>query len=508
MKIEKFLLAGILLTALVIRVWGVNYDLPYIYHPDEPIYITIAQGIFKTGDLNPHFFNYPSLFFYINAIAYIPYYWAGKLAGVFQMPSNIEAPLTIVMGVTRVQKPSFVLLGRMLTILFSIGTVGLTYKAGKQLTKQIFPAVIASFLMAISLGNVTNSRYITPDTYVVFFASASLLASLKVYQRGGKWDYIIAGICIGLTASSKYNGVLVILPLILAHFSRYGRAVLRHSGIYLAFLFVIMAFVFTTPFSIIDFSSFLQDITYEGHHYATGHVGMDGHSFVWYIKFMWQTGGIIYFLAFFEIIRGLISRSKEILILAIFPVVYFVFISSLAVRNDRTFLPLTPFLFVLASSFLSFGMTQIKNIPGKMLRYFSYAAIATLICLMLFYPMNVTISDTINLTQSDSREVSRKWIEDSIPAGSKIAVESYSPFVDPNKYAVKGVVQAIDYPTDWYVSNSYDYLVLSKLLYGRFFNEPTKYLKEISEYNAIFSKFILIKEFTSSNDEILIYKIK
>jgi len=59
---ESILIGIILLIALSVRLWGVNYDLPYIYHPDEPGYIAISQNIFKTGDLNPHFFNYPSLF--------------------------------------------------------------------------------------------------------------------------------------------------------------------------------------------------------------------------------------------------------------------------------------------------------------------------------------------------------------------------------------------------------------------------------------------------------------
>ena len=85
----------ILLLAFALRTWGINYDLPYIYHPDEPGYISIALNIVKTGDLNPHFFNYPSLFFYINSFAYFLAEVIGKLTGV--IPSFILYGIQLVL---------------------------------------------------------------------------------------------------------------------------------------------------------------------------------------------------------------------------------------------------------------------------------------------------------------------------------------------------------------------------------------------------------------------------
>jgi len=113
---EFAVIITILFMAFLLRIWGIDYDLPYIYHPDEPGYIIISQNIFKTGDLNPHFFNYPSLFFYINAFAYIPYYLVGKLIGIFRTPGDIVPPLSLAMGVTRAPMPSAVLLGRFITV--------------------------------------------------------------------------------------------------------------------------------------------------------------------------------------------------------------------------------------------------------------------------------------------------------------------------------------------------------------------------------------------------------
>jgi len=123
-RIGKLITIGtVLLVAFFLRIWRINYDLPCIYHPDEPGYITISQNIFKTGDLNPHFFNYPSLFFYINAISYIPYYLFGKMVGIFHTRDDILPPISLAMGVTLAQMPTTVLLGRIITISFGIGTV-------------------------------------------------------------------------------------------------------------------------------------------------------------------------------------------------------------------------------------------------------------------------------------------------------------------------------------------------------------------------------------------------
>ncbi len=81
LKTREFGLAGewvllllILLTAAALRFWGAYFDLPYIYHPDEPVNIGIVQGMLATGDLNPHAFYYPSLFYYLNALGAAIYF--------------------------------------------------------------------------------------------------------------------------------------------------------------------------------------------------------------------------------------------------------------------------------------------------------------------------------------------------------------------------------------------------------------------------------------------------
>ena len=71
------ILLFIAIISILFRSWGTFSALPYMYHSDEPKHIIRIIKIFETGNLNPHFFNYPSMFLYVNAFSYFPYYYIG-----------------------------------------------------------------------------------------------------------------------------------------------------------------------------------------------------------------------------------------------------------------------------------------------------------------------------------------------------------------------------------------------------------------------------------------------
>ncbi len=502
------LLCFILTIALLVRIWGVNHDLPYIYHGDEPIYLKISQNMFKTGDLNPHFFKYPSLFIYVNSAAYIPYYLLGKLQGIFETRQDILLPISLMTGVAKAPMPSTVLLGRMTSVLFGVGAVWMIFFLGKQLTGKVLVGLLASLMLALSTTNVIESRTVTPNIYVVFFATAALLAIILVYQQGKTWHYLIAGVCIGLTASSKYNGGLIILPLFLAHFFRHGKIELKERNLHHALLLAGLGFFATTPFAILDFKLFIRDFVAEGRHYSRGHAGMEGNTLQWYLGYMWQTAGIIYILATLEVLRGFYSRSKEIIILSVFPIIYFLFINSFVVRNDRTFLPLTPFLFVLAASFIAYLLYRAKNLESTILRKLSVLAIICLVAAGIIQSASQTISDTLQLTSENSRKIASLWISNNLPSGSQIGIGSYAPFVEPTQFSVQAFRRIISNEPEWYIEHGFEYLIFAQRLYGRFYLEPERYSTEVSQYDNFFNQFTLIKRFDDVNNEIRIYKVE
>lgn len=505
---ELIILGIIILLALCVRVWGISYDLPYIYHPDEPDMVRIIQNMFKTGDPNPHFFSYPSLFIYVNALAYVPYFIFGKIIGIFATRNDIFAPITLVMGVTKTQLSSSILLGRFISVILGVGTVGLTFAAGRKLSGKLIVGVLAALMVAISPTNVWHSRFITPDTLVVFFVVASFVAIVFVYQQGKTRHYIIAGICIGLTAASKYNGGLIVLSLLLAHFFRYGRTALKERNLYLSLVMCGVGFLVATPYALLDYKNFFNAVISAGSVYSSSHAGMEGNTLQWYIEYLWSTGSIILILGVLEIFRGIYTRSKEIILLSLFPVLYFLFISSFFIRNDRTILPLTPFLILLAASFLGFLLEKARELLSKEWRRVSIAAVACFSMVTFIQPASVTISQTKQLTTVNSRETARIWIQNNLPPGSKIAIEAYTPFIDPTRFAVYGFFKMIEHKPEWYIEQGFDYLIFGQNMYGRFYLDPKRYSVEISQYDDLFERFQLVKMFTDGGYEVRIYKVK
>ncbi len=141
-RIELSLLVIILLVALGLRVWAIDFGLPYLYHPDEPSKIEIAQHIVKTGDLNPHYFKKPTLLIYANALLYLPYYAVGKAKGEFTTIADIPPPERLNMGVGHIGAPGAVVMGRTLTALVGVLGVLLTWVVGRRLFGRPEPALL------------------------------------------------------------------------------------------------------------------------------------------------------------------------------------------------------------------------------------------------------------------------------------------------------------------------------------------------------------------------------
>ena len=502
----KWLFIGITLLAMSLRIWGISFGLPYLYHPDEPGYVMIAQNMFKADDLNPHFFRYPSLFFYINALAYVPYYLVGKLAAAFHGPAGIAAPRMLEMGVGQTAMPTTFLLGRIVTATFGCGAVALAFLCGWRLTNRTTVGLLSAFIMAISPTNVANSRFITPDTFLVFFVLLTFWGSVQMLQQGRTWQYMLAGIAAGLAAGTKYNGALIVVCVVSAHFLRCGRKGFRERNLYLALALSAAAFLVTTPFAILDHQRFLADLQFEARHYSTGHSGMEGNTLNWYLTYLWRVEGPVALLAVVEILRGIYAGAKRTVLLSVFPLVYFTFISGFAVRNARTLLPVTPFLLLLASSLLVYLVSQTQSRRPNTRRLLSFA-VGALVVVSLAWPLVRMVEDGVRLTTVDSRETGRIWIARNLPAGARIAIESYAPYVDPQYFSVQGFTSMIEHTPDWYRDNGFDYLVFGQGMFRRFFREPDRYPNQVLRYEDLFRAFNMVKTLTDGGYEVRIYAL-
>ena len=69
-------LGALLLLALATRLLRCSEGLPYLHRYGEPNLASRSLNMLKTGDLNPHWFNYGSLTIYLHAaVDYVAFLW-------------------------------------------------------------------------------------------------------------------------------------------------------------------------------------------------------------------------------------------------------------------------------------------------------------------------------------------------------------------------------------------------------------------------------------------------
>jgi len=501
---QHLLLLIILGLAIWLRFWGIRFGLPYLYHPDEPNKIYFAQQILKTGDLNPHYFLKPSFFIYLNTIVYLPYIALERILGNEVTISSLQPPFMLVMGTGYTPQPRTVLIGRLLSLTMGTLSVLGIYFLAKIGFENTFYALLSAFFLAIAPDQISHSRYITPDIYVVFFTILTAMGAYRIYQYGKSRDYLFAFISVGLAASVKYNAGLVFIFPLASHVLRKGINGLLEWKFYLFGLSSLLTFIILNPYTVLDFPTFYEGLTSEASHYSTGHPGMEGQSFAFYINFFFNTYGIIAILGLIGILIALIKRDRKWIIFLSFPLIYFVFISCFKVRNDRTGLPISPFLILFCVYTLKMLFDRFWQ--GRDIHKVFFTIVLTL---MLAIPMiSQDVQNAQHLTQKDSRETARVWIKKHIPLYTHIYLEAYCPYVDPSQYHVGASNSLIDHDIEWYQENGYNYVIACQGMFQRYFNQPLLYPEQVDQYNKIFYTLQLEKEFTDGDYRVLIFRVQ
>jgi 4-amino-4-deoxy-L-arabinose transferase-like glycosyltransferase len=496
-------LAGVLLMALVLRLWGLDFGLPYVEHPDESFWVNGALKIVKTGDLNPHNFIYPSLLLYVDALAYRVDYGIGRLFGAFNNLTDLVEPIILIGGTGKTSLPALFLIGRSVSLVLGLGTVALIFDLGRRYTGHLLGGVLAGLWVAISPTLVAHDRTMIPDGPMTFFTTLTLWASWRILERGRTRDYVLAGIALGLATGTKYNVVVFALPILLAHFLRLGWRGVKEWRLYAALALSGIIFLATTPYAILDFSTFLNSAFIEVRHYASGHAGNTGASLAWYVSYFWQAEGPILALAAAGMAWGIYRRSKGTLLIAATMLGYLFFISAFAVHSERTALPLVPLAILLAAGWAVDLIIPALGGPPRV----GAGAVAALLVIVSLIPLVGSVSEAVRLTTPDGRDTARAWIENNLPLGAHVAIESYSPWLDPERFAIRSFYRVNGESPEWYAEQGFDYFIVSQNMFHRFYADPAQFADDIARYEALFRAFELVKTFTDGGYEVRIYRI-
>jgi len=513
------------LLALVARLVGIGWALPSVYHVDEITLVRAAMGM-RFGDLNPHFFDWPSLYKYLNFFLFTAFI-------------KFRVPLQLLFGVETMRRAlpfwwgstaPFHLLTRLLTMWFDLGSVGLTFLIGRKLySKQV--GLLAALVMALSFTNIHGVQYSRVDVPTLFFVLLSFWFSRRLLQGLALRDYLLAGLFAGFAASTKYNGALVVVPLVVAYLLRVGSlsnlSILRRLSVngtklLLAGLAAVGGFLLGTPFALLDWKTFTFKEDARGFLWQLqnmqGHLGAEAANGWWFhfsITLRRGLGPLLLGLAVLGILLALYRHRRRDILLLSFPLFYFLYVGSWTVVYGRFMIPILPMLCLLAANGIAIVANKFKK---------SNLIWGALVGLALVQPAWEVIKSDYILTQTDTRTLAKNWIDENLPDKSTIAMDTiYGAFLDPFYLPNLRKATGEDDPekgfyllpwskisettphedpqkflTDWQTAEV-DYLVTSSLVYARYFSQNTEEVRPgvknvQTDYNWFDENFKLLKE--------------
>jgi len=276
-SVVKWLGAGLFLFALLIRLpgigWGLKNDLHNAsYHPDEPVnfaysrMIVPAAGQFFPPQPIPRFYSYGTLYLTLLRVASdvtSTYTGGPKVKGDGFSWSNPDH--TDWDWVSRCD-----MAGRFISALAGAGTAWVCFLIMLRVFGKV-AGVSAGLLLAVAPAHVMHSRFQTVDVLATFFLAVSLMLAVKVAmdEKVGWKTVLWCGAFAGLSAGTKYTGILALLGLFVAlGVRRPPKAILMALASVGTSLVV---FVLTTPGALLDSANFWNDFTYEMAHTAEGH---------------------------------------------------------------------------------------------------------------------------------------------------------------------------------------------------------------------------------------------
>ncbi|HNX68469.1 MAG TPA: glycosyltransferase family 87 protein [Candidatus Omnitrophota bacterium] len=428
---DGLLLLGILGLAFAVRVWGVGFGLPYLYHADEPVVVNHALA-YGSGDLNPHFFNIPPLVSYLLFVCYGIFYAVGLGTGYFHSVRDLETLFYLDPSV-------FYLIARgVFGVLLGTATVGALYRLVKRF-RDAEQALLAALFLAVNFLHARDSHYLYTDIPLLLVLVSGMGVFLRIpgnsapgvqCEEGtgpeGAGVHWLSGVMIGLAAAVKYNGIFLAVPYVWICLrtvppSKWLTAWLA-AGVGSAVTFLAL-----NPYALLDHGFFIKEILEQKasnsggmpffHHFrysltgAMGAIGLAGA----------VLGGV----------RMAFSRKPVAEAMVLFVAGYFLVLVKWGQPYDRYVLPLIPFLCIALADMVGAINRRLtpgadlgeRGTKGGRLEGVRPLLFAGLIVLVAFPPLAKILMWDRLMARPDTRTLAKEWIERNIPGGSAVAID-------------------------------------------------------------------------------------
>lgn len=373
------------------RLWGIGFGLPELFHPDEPAYVLQALAIGR-GLPNGLTFADPPLFKYV-------------LLGEFGLAYGLDRALGSVhsgsefVEAFRADPSRLYLLARLTSALFGALTVMATGALGSAVAGRRV-GLLSAVLSACTYLLVRESHFGVNDAFLTLLVTLGLWACVR--RR-----FVVAGALAGGAFAAKYDGIALLAPLALA--TRRPRAFALAAAVCGISAAIAFPSLITEPARVIG------DVYL--HLYLAAAGGYDGldpsGGYLFYVRALGiGVGWPLVIATLAGIVLSVRSRSWSSVVAVSLPVVMLLVLGSQKLYFARFALPCIPVLLVEASIALDALLTW-SPLGGIIVS-----------CLVVVPTLIDTARFDALLTQPDTRTLAREWVADTLPIDARIAVDA------------------------------------------------------------------------------------
>ena len=348
------------------------------------------------GVLDPHFADWPHLYFYVAAAWLAP----------FKLLELMTDQASGYLGVRILDA----LLGSLAVLLiFEFGRRAYSWPAG----------FLAAAALAVAFLQVRDSHFSTLDIPLTLACTAALYVAYRTISSPGARPLLANGLALGIAASLKYNGALVFAGIAAAQWLR-ARAQQSPAKQVVGRLVVIalvgiFTLVLTSPFLVLD-----PGMTQHGIGYIFQHLGKSTAPAIGFVQLtlaLWYgLDPALFLLGVVGVAYALWRRSPADLIVLAFLLVYSVLIGVGGSVFFRYADPLIPLVLLLAGRALA---ALIEATTDRRIRGLAVTAAMILVAVpALVHDLRY---DTL-IQQTDTRTLAFEWLAEHVPAGSRAAV--------------------------------------------------------------------------------------
>ncbi len=461
---DIYIATALALVAWIVRRTGLYYGLPFSFGVDEPAVVGPAVRILSSGDLNPHFFHYPGLGYYLTAMAIAFGYLREASAGLYQHFSDLPQSLPYYYA-------------RLVSAVASTLTVPALYMLGKKVAGR-WPAVIGALLLALSHLSSESARDAGFHSMAPLFTVVALWALVEFLDTGTTRSALAAGAIAGLAFSSMYYAgtllPIVLLGVVAGGRSGIGPRLRLAGGVILAFA---AAFLATSPYSLLDLSTFLTQFG-ERMYLARTSVGwgigsVEGGTALNYARgFLAAFGYASAAFFVFGAVIDIAGWARLRVILFAFVSVHLAVIGSYPSGFGRYLgVAEPPYLLLSATGFWA----ALQWLRRRSLAMIWLPAALSAAAFMCAVPFRRQIEWYRHARAPIACAAARTWIERNLSSNDTILIETATAFLPGQFTRQRTVARIVDLPLSDFETRGIRYVVVTRSLYTRNLESETRY---------------------------------